>query len=164
MLCSKTSFKGRVEEVDNPPASSCRVPLPVGIRRTPGTTELGRKTPKKNNNERKNHKWLSSLTQETQLAQLRGRKKYYSPSLLIFTLRWMNKTAAKNGVCDMMNVSFIVPWSASVCVSYRYSFHHQSGSLRWCRTGTCWESVRTSEPPQNSLGEKRTVTWSERHL
>lgn len=33
-----------VEEVDNPPASSCRAPLPAGVQQTPGTTELRMKT------------------------------------------------------------------------------------------------------------------------
>lgn len=28
-------------EADNPPASSCRAPLPAGVRRTPGMTQLG---------------------------------------------------------------------------------------------------------------------------
>lgn len=34
-----------MEEVDNPPASSCRAPLPARREQTPGTTELGRKRP-----------------------------------------------------------------------------------------------------------------------
>lgn len=36
-----------MEEVDNPPTSSCRAPLPAGVQRTPGTTELGEENAKK---------------------------------------------------------------------------------------------------------------------
>lgn len=38
-----------MEEVDNPPASSCRAPLPAEVQQTPGTTALGRKAPKEDN-------------------------------------------------------------------------------------------------------------------
>lgn len=48
--------------------------------------------------------------------------------------------------------------NCKVFLSYQYSFHHQSESLQWCRTGMCWASERTSELPQNSLLKKTTVT------
>lgn len=35
-----------MEEADNPPSSSGRVPLPAGAPQTPGMTELGMKTTK----------------------------------------------------------------------------------------------------------------------
>lgn len=112
-----------MEEVDNPPASSCRAPLPAGIEQTPGMTELGRKRAA-------NDGWIKynmfSKRQEAQLA---------------------------------ISHFSIVSWSASVrFVSYQYSFHHQSGSLRWCRTGMYWESARTSELPRNNLEIKHTIT------
>lgn len=54
-----------MEEVDNPPASSGRAPLPARREQTPGTTELGRK--KKPMDGLKITRYLNCLIQEARL-------------------------------------------------------------------------------------------------
>lgn len=61
-----------VEEVDSPPASSCRALLPAGVQQTPGMTELGKKKAKHDDrNKDLEHSYLNCPTQETQLGRLR---------------------------------------------------------------------------------------------
>lgn len=62
-----------MEEADNPPASSCRAPLPAGVLQTPGTTGLGMKTTKTMNRGINNFTlcYLNCVTQETHLERLK---------------------------------------------------------------------------------------------
>lgn len=80
--------KVRMEEVDNPPASSCRAQLPAGVRQTPGTTELRTQNTKDDDrNENFAHFYLNCLTQETQSERWQKKRTTHSLQCLQACIR-----------------------------------------------------------------------------